>query len=197
LAPLLDNDRRRIELLYSLLFTLPGSPIIYYGDELGMGDNIWLHDRNGVRTPMQWHDGPNAGFSAADPETLYAPIIDSPDYAPEMINTASQMNDPSSLYHFTKRIIQLRKKYPVLSQSDFSWAKLAQENLAIAAFWRGQLLAVHNLSSKNKAVEIDLSAGLSEKPEVVFGAIETLKPQQNKFSFTLPAYGYAWLDFPS
>ena len=94
LAPLLDNDRRKIELANSLLFTLPGSPIIYYGDEIGMGDNIWLPDRNGVRTPMQWEKSTNAGFSAAQPGGLYAPVITSEPYAPAQVNVADQVADP-------------------------------------------------------------------------------------------------------
>jgi maltose alpha-D-glucosyltransferase/alpha-amylase len=94
LAPLLDNDRRKIELANSLLFTMPGSPVVYYGDEIGMGDNIHLFDRNGVRTPMQWNAGLNAGFSTANPLQLYSPVIDNPIYGSEQVNVVSQREDP-------------------------------------------------------------------------------------------------------
>src|SRR5512133_3529848 len=103
LAPLLDNDRRKIALANSLLFTLPGSPIIYYGHEIGMGDNIWLFDRNGVRTPMQWKNAPNAGFSAAQPEALYAPVIDTSPYDPSQVNVDDEFQDPDSLLNFICR----------------------------------------------------------------------------------------------
>src|SRR3990170_95961 len=111
LAPLLDNDRRKIELAYSLLFTLPGSPIIYYGDEIGMGDNIWLPDRNGVRTPMQWENSPNAGFSEAAPDRLYAPVIADPDYSQARVNVADQLADPGSLLNLVQRMIRIRKDH--------------------------------------------------------------------------------------
>src|SRR5262249_27205535 len=115
LAPLIDNDRRQMELLYHLLFTLPGSPIIYYGDEIGMGDNISPGDRNGVRTPMQWTGDRNAGFSRADPSRLYQPVIHDPVYHYQAINVESQLRSPSSLLQWLKRLIRVRKKYPALS----------------------------------------------------------------------------------
>ncbi len=123
LAPLLDNDRRKIELANSLLFTLPGSPIIYYGDEIGMGDNIRLPDRNGVRTPMQWSTGVNAGFSQASPDQLYAPVIQHSPYGPEDVNVEAQRNDPQSLWNRLRRMISLRKAHPVLGWGDFKWAE--------------------------------------------------------------------------
>ena len=106
LAPLLDNNRCKIELANSLLFTLPGSPIIYYGDEIGMGDNIWLDDRNGVRTPMQWDDSPNGGFSKAKP---YAPLLEG-DYSPEHVNVATQLTNSNSLFHAIHRMITVHKE---------------------------------------------------------------------------------------
>src|SRR5512138_2955004 len=130
LAPLLDNDERKIQLAYSLLFTLPGSPILYYGDEIGMGDDIWLDDRNGVRTPMQWSKGPNAGFSAAPPEKLYAPMIDTPPYDPTRINVEDELKDPDSWLSFTRKLIALNQAHLAFGQGDFNWAPC--ENKAIA-----------------------------------------------------------------
>src|SRR5207249_8492166 len=111
LAPLLDNGRRELELLYSLIFTLPGTPVIYYGDEMGMGDNIYLGDRNGVRTPMQWSGDRNAGFSRGNPQKLYLPTIIDPEYHYEAINVEAQQNNPHSLLWWMKRLMALRKRY--------------------------------------------------------------------------------------
>ena len=114
LAPLLGNDRRRIELMNGLLFSLPGTPVIYYGDEIGMGDNFFLGDRNGVRTPMQWSSDKNAGFSRANPQRLYLPVIYDPEYHYESVNVEAQNNNPNSLLRWMKRLIALRKRYPAL-----------------------------------------------------------------------------------
>src|SRR4029079_16129707 len=116
LAPLMDNGRRRIELLNSLLLTLPGSPIIYYGDEIGMGDNVYLGDRNGVRTPMQWNGGWTAVFSQADPERLYQPLISNPLYGYQAVNVESQKRQESSLLNWMRRLIAIRKRYPVFGR---------------------------------------------------------------------------------
>lgn len=134
LAPLLDNDRRKIALANSLLFTLPGTPIVYYGDEIGMGDNIWLPDRNGVRTPMQWKNAPNAGFSTAGPEKLYAPVIEQAPYDPGRVNVDDELQDPESLLNFTCRLIQLNKQHMAFGLGNFEWARC--ENPAIAAYYR-------------------------------------------------------------
>jgi maltose alpha-D-glucosyltransferase/alpha-amylase len=115
LAPLLDNDRRKIEVANAILFSLPGAPIIYYGDEIGMGDNIWLFDRNGVRTPMQWAADPGAGFSQTEPAEFWAPLIDDEVYGYQQINVAAQMADPDSLFHTMKRFITVRKAHSVLA----------------------------------------------------------------------------------
>ena len=112
LAPLLGNDRRRIELMNGLLFSLPGTPVLYYGDEIGMGDNIYLGDRNGVRTPMQWSADRNAGFSRANPQQLYLPVIIDPEYHYEAVNVEAQQANPHSLLWWMKRLIALRKRYP-------------------------------------------------------------------------------------
>src|SRR5881628_383142 len=118
LAPLLDNDGRRIELLNSLLLTLPGTPIVYYGDEIGMGDNVYLGDRDGVRTPMQWSADRNAGFSRANPQQLYLPVIIDPEYHFEALNVEAQHNNPNSLFWWTKRMIALRKRSGVMGRGD-------------------------------------------------------------------------------
>ena len=199
LAPLLDNDRRRIELVNSILFSLPGAPIIYYGDEIGMGDNIWLHDRSGVRTPMQWDDGKNAGFSSAPLETLYTPVIDTPEYNPTNVNVDQQMQDSSSLHHFTKKLIQLYKQFPFIGKGDFFWADLVEENLSIAAYWRTEdeesLLAVHNLSSQEHHVVISVPAKFEEQPRDLF--TKKLFPFQadGTLDITMAPYQYLWLHF--
>ena len=147
LTPLLDNDRRKIELANSLLFTLPGSPVLYYGDEIGMGDDIWLPDRNGVRTPMHWDSSPNAGFSEyARSERLYAPVLRG-EYSPQRVNVAAQRADPDSLFNLIRRMIATRKQHPAFGRGDFHWA--VYDNPAIAAYLRAeareQLLIVQNL----------------------------------------------------
>jgi maltose alpha-D-glucosyltransferase/alpha-amylase len=158
LAPLLDNDPQRIALVNSLLFTLPGSPILYYGDEIGMGDNIELFDRNGVRTPMQWDDSLNAGFSMADSSKLYAPVIKAAPYAPSQVNVRAQQADSGSLYHLIRRLISLRKAHPAFSLGFFEWAEVG--NNAVAAYWRAyqdeRFLILNNLSSSPQSIHIAL-----------------------------------------
>src|SRR5690606_29166458 len=132
LAPLLDGSRRRIELLHALLFSLPGSPILYYGDEIGMGDNIHLGDRNGVRTPMQWSLDRNAGFSRADYNLLYSPVIADPVYGYQRINVESQQRDENSLLQWMRRMIQIRRRFPAFSRGDMRF--LLTNNRKILAF---------------------------------------------------------------
>jgi maltose alpha-D-glucosyltransferase/alpha-amylase len=196
LASLLDNDRRKIELINSILFTLPGSPIIYYGDEIGMGDNIWLHDRNGVRTPMQWNAEENAGFSPAPEDLLYAPVINSPNFNPEKVNVADQVNDPNSLYQFTKQLIKLRKQFKVLSGSHFEWAKFSEENHSIAAYWRRShqenILAVHNLSERDQNVKIRIPENIGNILHDAFSG-ERYSVQSSHFlHLSLKPYQYFW-----
>jgi maltose alpha-D-glucosyltransferase/alpha-amylase len=148
LAPLLDNDQRKIELANSLLFTLPGSPVLYYGDEIGMGDNIWLSDRNGVRTPMQWTDGKNAGFSSAAKQKIYTPIIDDQIFGPARVNVETQRSYPGSLFHAIKRMIAARKMHPAFGKGDYNWVDVGTQ--AVAAYTRyftnETLLIINNLS---------------------------------------------------
>jgi maltose alpha-D-glucosyltransferase/alpha-amylase len=158
LAPLLDNDRRRVELMTGMLMSLPGTPIIYYGDEIGMGDNVHLGDRNGVRTPMQWDGGWNAGFSAADPENLYSPLILNPVYGYTAVNVYSQKRSGHSLLAWTKRIISARKSTQVFGRGSIEF--LHPANHRVLAYVRQlkneTVLVVNNLSSSAQAVELDL-----------------------------------------
>lgn len=199
LAPLLENDRRKISLLNSLLFTMPGSPVIYYGDEIGMGDNIWLNDRNGVRTPMQWDDSLNAGFSPANPEDIYSPVISSEEYASVQINVSQQIKDPVSLYNLIKRMIAIRKQHKVFGRGEFKWAGLTEDNLAIAAYWRrlqdDQVLAVHNLSERPQLAAIQMphtsaKTGIDLLSDEEFNTIK-----DNVLTLNLSPYQYFWIKF--
>ncbi len=178
LAPLLDNDRRKIELAYALLFALPGSPVLYYGDEIGMGDDVTLDDRNGVRTPMQWTDGPNAGFSAAPSERLYSPVIHTPPYAPAQVNAAHQQAEGTSLFNALRRLIQLRKQHPAFGRGSYSTLECGNPAVfGCLRSWGGQnLLALHNLSGIPQTAHLP-------------SANQTL-------SITLGAYDYTWLTLP-
>ncbi|MGH9318543.1 MAG: maltose alpha-D-glucosyltransferase, partial [Vicinamibacteria bacterium] len=159
LAPLLGNDRRRIELMNALLFSLPGTPVIYYGDEIGMGDNIYLGDRNGVRTPMQWNQDRNAGFSAANPQRLYLPLVADPEHHPSAVNVEAQQNNPTSLLWWMRRLIGAARRSPSLSRGDIEF--LYPENRKVVTFLRtfgeDRTLVVANLSRSAQFVELDLS----------------------------------------
>src|SRR5687768_16866711 len=159
LAPLLSNDRRRIELLNALLLSMPGTPVIYYGDEIGMGDNIYLGDRNGVRTPMHWSSDKNAGFSRANPQSLYLPIILDPEYHYEAINVEAQQSNSSSLFWWMKRTLGVRKRWPALGRGTLKF--LQADNRKILVFVREyetqRVLVVANLSRHAQAFEVDLS----------------------------------------
>ncbi|ADV67450.1 maltose alpha-D-glucosyltransferase [Deinococcus maricopensis] len=160
LAPLLDNDRRRLELLNAVLLSLPGSPILYYGDELGMGDDLGLADRNGVRTPMQWNAGPNGGFSTADPQDLFFPIIQDPVYGFQRVNVESADHDPGSLLTFTRRLLDLRRQNPAFATGTLTF--IDTDNPAVLAYLReedGQhLLVVANFAANAQAAHLHLGA---------------------------------------
>src|SRR5881398_3572490 len=167
LAPLLDDNRRKMELLNSLLFSLPGTPVIYYGDEIGMGDNIYLGDRNAVRTPMQWSADRNAGFSRANPQRLYLPTIIDPEYHYESLNVEAQQNNPNSFLWWTKRLIALRKRFRAFGRGGIHF--LSPSNPRVLAFIREiegnggvgpteSILVVANLSRFVQFVELDLAA---------------------------------------
>ncbi|MBP1623288.1 MAG: alpha amylase, catalytic subdomain, partial [Acidobacteria bacterium] len=171
LAPLLSHNRRKTELMKALLFSLPGTPVLYYGDEIGMGDNIYLGDRNGVRTPFQWSPDRNAGFSRATPQKLYLPVIIDPEYHYEAYNVEAQQQNPSSMLWFVKRLIALRKRYPATGRGDMQL--LYPANHRVFAFIRSyqdqRLLCVANLSRFAQAVELDLSACYGMTPVEAFG----------------------------
>lgn len=171
LAPLVDNSRRRMELLHSLLFSLPGSPIMYYGDEIGMGDNVYLGDRDGVRTPMQWSGDRNAGFSKADYARLYSPVITDPVYGYQSVNVEAQERSSSSLLSWTKRIIKLRKQYPVFGRGDVEF--LETGNRRVLAYLRryenSHILCVANLSRFVQPCELDLQRYSGATPVELIG----------------------------
>ena len=194
LAPLLDNDRRKIELLTSLLFTLPGSPILYYGDEIGMGDNIYLGDRNGVRTPMQWTGDRNAGFSRADTARLYLPMIVDPVYGYQAINVEAQLRTPSSLLNWMKRLIAVRKKTHVFGRGTLRFLRPGNESvLAHVREHEGEsVLAVHNLSGAAQPVELDLSPWVGHTPLEMLGESRFPPIGNRPYFISLAPYGYYW-----
>ena len=171
LAPLMDNDRRKIELMNSLLLSFPGTPIIYYGDEIGMGDNIYLGDRNGVRTPMQWTPDRNGGFSRADPARLYAPIIMDPVYGYEAVNVEAQSRSLSSLLSATKRLISVRKSTLAFGRGTMTFIRPVNRSvLAYVRQYRDEvILCVANLSRSAQATELDLSAWKDRVPLEMLG----------------------------
>ncbi len=194
LAPLLDGDICKIALANSLLFSMPGSPIIYYGDEIGMGDDIWLFDRNGVRTPMQWNRGLNAGFSEADPARLFTPVIDSEAYGPARVNVADQRADPDSLFNVIKRMVYVRKAHLAFSQGGFEWIPI--ENPACAAYWRvwdaERLMIVQNLSAETLPVEIPTSPAVPGRWVDLLGNYGSPEIQNENIALTLQPYSYHW-----
>jgi maltose alpha-D-glucosyltransferase/alpha-amylase len=195
LAPLVDNDRRRLELLNAILFSMPGSPIIYYGDEIGMGDNIWLEDRDGVRTPMQWNDGPNAGFSTAPADTLYAPVIDDEVYGYRQVNVAAQLAAPNSLFNWIRRLIRVRKAHPVFGRGAFRF--LLPENEHILAYLRTSeeetALMVGNLAASTQMALLDLQPYLGATPQDLLKHEQLPVIAAEPYALELPPYGYRWL----
>ncbi|HET9929488.1 MAG TPA: maltose alpha-D-glucosyltransferase, partial [Polyangiaceae bacterium] len=199
LAPLLDNDRRRIELMNMLLLSLPGTPVIYYGDEIGMGDNAYLGDRNGVRTPMQWSPDRNGGFSRANPQRLILPTIIDPEYSYETVNVEVQQGNPSSLLWWMKRLLALRKKSLAFGRGSLQM--LAPENRKVLAFLRRHhtdvILVVMNLSRFPQWVELDLSEFKSQSPVELFGNGAFPPIDGNPYRLTLGAYDGLWLSLTS
>ncbi|MBX6392641.1 MAG: maltose alpha-D-glucosyltransferase, partial [Burkholderiales bacterium] len=191
LAPLMDNDRAKIELMSFLLFTLPGTPVVYYGDEIGMGDNIYLGDRNGVRTPMQWSFDRNAGFSRADPQRLYLPPIMDPVYGFQAVNVEAQARNPSSLLNWTRRMIAMRKGYKAFGRGSLHF--LEPGNRKVLAYLREYrdetILCVANLSRYPQAVELDLSKFENRVPVEVLGRVSFPPIGKLPYLLTLPGYG--------
>jgi len=194
LAPLLEGDRRRIELMNGLLMSLPGSPFLYYGDEIGMGDNIYLGDRNGVRTPMQWNGGWNSGFSSADPERLAQPLISNPLYGYQAVNVESQRRADHSLLNWTRRLIQARKSSHVFSRGSITFLKPV--NHRVLAFLRvldrEQVLVVCNLASTAQAVQLDLSEQAGALPIEMFGKSVFPRIGTSPYVLTLGPYEFFW-----
>jgi maltose alpha-D-glucosyltransferase/alpha-amylase len=196
LAPLMENNMRRIELLNSLLFSFPGTPIIYYGDEIGMGDNIYLGDRNGVRTPMQWSGDRNAGFSRASPEKLYSPVIMDPIYGYEAVNVEAQHEDSSSLLSWMRNMIALRKMFKVFGRGTLEF--LHPSNRKVLAYlrkWQGDsVLCVANLSRFAQPVELDLSEYEGWVPSEMLGFTEFPRIGRIPYPLTLGPYGFFWFE---
>jgi maltose alpha-D-glucosyltransferase / alpha-amylase len=194
LAPMMENDRRRIELLNGLLMSMPGTPIVYYGDEIGMGDNIYLGDRNGVRTPMQWNGGTNAGFSFADPERLYSPLISNSVYGYQVVNVDSQRRFSHSLLSWMKALIKTRNSYRVFSRGTMEF--LRPSNHRVLAYIRElgneKILVVNNLSSSAQAVELDVQRFKGYIPIEMFG--RNLFPRFGDLPYllTLGPYQFYW-----
>jgi maltose alpha-D-glucosyltransferase/alpha-amylase len=194
LAPLLGNERRRIELMNGLLFSLPGTPVIYYGDEIGMGDNIFLGDRNGVRTPMQWSGDRNAGFSRSNRQRLYLPVITDPEYHYETVNVETQHQNPHSLLSWMKRLIALRKRHRAFGRGSLEL--LRPENRKILAFVRRyeseQILCIVNLSRFLQTVDLDLSQWKGLVPVELFGATELPVIGETPYFLTLGPHSFFW-----
>jgi len=195
LTPLLDNDRRRIGLAYSLLFTLPGSPVIYYGDEIGMGDNVTLKDRGGLRTPMQWSDEENAGFSAARPSAMYSPVNDDEVFGYKRINARLQLLDPSSLFHTVRKMILARKTHRAFGRGSCQF--LEPQNTAVLAYLRRyegeDILVVQNLSSSRQSVSLELTELPACLPVDVLTGGTFAPVSRGPYVLGLDPYQYLWL----
>ncbi|MEM6527514.1 MAG: maltose alpha-D-glucosyltransferase [Chloroflexota bacterium] len=185
LAPLMENDRRRIELMFSLLFTMPGAPVLYYGDEIGMGDNVNLFDRNGVRTPMQWDSSFNAGFSSTMPDNLYAPVIDDDEYGYQTVNVAAQMDDPNSLLYTVRHMVHVRKTQGMLPRGTMEW--MDAHAASSLSFWRqseaGRMAALHNLSAVPLTVTL---------PEANYYNALNVEEKSTGGEVVLEPYAYHW-----
>jgi maltose alpha-D-glucosyltransferase/alpha-amylase len=194
LAPLLGNDRRQIELCYGLLLSLPGTPIIYYGDEIGMGDNIFLEDRDGVRTPMHWTGDRNAGFSRTQFAQLFLPPLMDPVCGYQALNVEAQLRSESSLLHWVRRFLQVRNEWPVFGEGSFEM--LLPATMSTFAFLRclgsTAVLCVNNLSRFPQYVELDLSRYAGRTSVELLGKNSFPKIGESPYLLTLPSYGFYW-----
>ena len=196
LAPLLERDRRRIELMNGLLLSMPGTPVIYYGDEIGMGDNIFLGDRDGVRTPMQWSVDRNGGFSRANPARQVLPPIQDPIYGFQAVNVEAQASDPHSLLNWTRRMLAVRRRHQAFGRGTQRF--LYPTNRKVFAFFREEegsdetILCVNNLSRSAQAVELDLSGFAGRVPVEIIGGSVFPTVGQLPYLITLPPYGFYW-----
>jgi maltose alpha-D-glucosyltransferase/alpha-amylase len=195
LAPLVENDRKVTELLHALLFSLPGSPVLYYGDEIGMGDNIYLGDRDGVRTPMQWTPDRNAGFSAGDFAQLYLPPLMDPVYGYQGVNVEAEQRNPSSLLHWLQRMLHVRRQHPVFGTGTFE--VLHAENPAVFAFVRelddDVVLCVNNLSRFSQPAELHMGRFEGKRPVELVGRVPFPAIGELPYLLTLGPYGFYWL----
>jgi maltose alpha-D-glucosyltransferase/alpha-amylase len=195
LAPLVDNDRKVAELLHALLFSLPGSPILYYGDEIGMGDNIYLGDRDSVRTPMQWNPDRNAGFSRADFARLYLPPPMDPVYGYQSVNVEGEMRNPSSFLHWMRTMLEVRKRHAAMFGGG-SLEVLDPDNPSVLAFARrlddDVVICVNNLSAKPQPAKLDLRAFCGYVPVEVVGGEEFPMVEASPYLVTLPSHGFFW-----
>jgi maltose alpha-D-glucosyltransferase/alpha-amylase len=196
LAPLLENNRRRIELLMSILLSFPGTPILYYGDEIGMGDNIYLGDRNGVRTPMQWSADRNAGFSRANPARLYSPVVMDPVFGYEVVNVEAQEGDSSSLLNWMKHMIALRKLFHVFGRGTIEFLEPANRKILayVREYGNERVLCVANLARFAQPVELDLSALAGTTPVEMLGYVEFPRIGRTPYPLTLGPYGFLWFE---
>jgi maltose alpha-D-glucosyltransferase/alpha-amylase len=194
LAPLLENSRDQMELFTALLLSLPGSPVVYYGDEIGMGDNIWLGDRDGVRTPMQWTPDRNAGFSTADPARLYLPIIMDAVYGYQALNVEAQLRSTTSLLHWTRNLIRVRKRHPTFGLGTYS--ELGASNPSVLAFVRefgdDRVICVNNLSRFPQPVELDLRRFEGKVPIELTGGVHFPRIGELPYLLSLPGHGFFW-----
>ncbi|MEV4050252.1 maltose alpha-D-glucosyltransferase [Amycolatopsis sp. NPDC049688] len=199
LAPLLDNDRDRQELFTALLLSLPGSPVLYYGDEIGMGDNIWLGDRDGVRTPMQWSPDRSAGFSGCDPNRVYLPVIADPVYGYQAVNVESQLAGEASLLHWTRRMLEVRRAHPAFGLGEYS--DLHAGNPAVLAFLRRHvgddgvddvLLCVNNLSRHPQPAALELTEFAGRRPVELTGSVRFPLIGAEPYPLVLPRHGFFW-----
>ncbi len=194
LASLLDNSRDQMELFTALLLSLPGSPVLYYGDEIGMGDNIYLGDRDGVRTPMQWSPDRNAGFSSADPARLYLPVLMDPVYGYQALNVEATTRSSTSLLHWTRRMIEVRKRHPTFGQG--SYTELGSSNPSVLAFVRefgdDLVLCVNNLSRFPQPVELDLRRYERRTPVELVGGVRFPRIGELPYLLTIAGHGFYW-----
>jgi maltose alpha-D-glucosyltransferase/alpha-amylase len=198
LAPLLENDRNQLELFTALLLSLPGSPVLYYGDEIAMGDNIWLGDRDGVRTPMHWTPDRNAGFSTCDPARLFLPVIMDPVYGYQALNVEAELRNSTSFLHWTRRMIEVRKQNPAFGLGLF--LDLGGSNPSVLSYVRefgdDVVLCVNNLSRFAQPVELDLRKWEGVEPVELLGGVRFPRIGELPYLLTLAGHGFYWFRLP-
>ncbi|MHB1005670.1 MAG: maltose alpha-D-glucosyltransferase [Chloroflexota bacterium] len=196
LAPILSNGRRQLELVHSLLLSLPGTPVLYYGDEIGMGDNVYLHDRDGLRTPMQWSGDRNAGFSAADPSRLYLPAIADPVYGYQAVNVERQERTPGSFLNWLRRLLAVRRRYPAFARGDLDFVETGNDKVLAYSrrYGRQQLLVVLNLSRFVQYAALDLRRFAGHGLAEVIGSSRLPEIGHSPYPFTLGPHGFYWLE---